>query len=229
MSSGSRLLFEPVPEPEEYSTVNTEGVYLKFPPHIMILELHASFPINEELSFRDDKLKLSCTQEARRDRGRRDTTQQYVEDEIQPILDNLTIFSTMMELLYQTLLSQPLTDMSQFVQAVIGRTDIVGLVNKNVILYWPCIKIEFLFLPWMNDTLYLPVLVQNQTYFLNPYTQILYTSSPIVSRGLYVLIQVDQKAYLGATGSGTAPKEVNVYGHYVNIPADFITLNTLEQ
>lgn len=68
------------------------------------------------------------------DRGRRDTTQQYVGDEIQPTLDNLTIFSTTMELLYQTLLSQPLKDMSQFVQAVVGRTDIVGFVNKNVIL-----------------------------------------------------------------------------------------------
>lgn len=36
LSSGLRLLFELVPEPEEYSTVNTERVYLEFPPHIII-------------------------------------------------------------------------------------------------------------------------------------------------------------------------------------------------
>lgn len=111
-----------------------------------------------------------------------------------------------MELLNKTLLSQPRVDKSQCVQAVIGRTDNVGLVNKNIFLYWPCTKIEFLFLLWMNGTMYPPNLVQHRAYFLNPYTQILYTPSPVVSRGLYVLTQVDQKAYLGVTGSGTAPK-----------------------
>lgn len=61
----------------------------------MIPVLHASFPLDETLSFVDDKVKITCMEDKKWER--RDTIQQYIEDQIQPALDNVTVFSTLNE------------------------------------------------------------------------------------------------------------------------------------
>lgn len=61
----------------------------------MIPVLHDSFPLDEILSFVDDKVKITCMEDKKRER--RDTIQQYIEDQIQPALDNVTVFSTLNE------------------------------------------------------------------------------------------------------------------------------------
>lgn len=46
-----------------------------------------------------------------------------------------------------------------------------------------------------------------------------------MSRGLYVLIRIQEYTYLG---SNSLPWRVYPSGHYLNLPVEFLTLNSLE-
>lgn len=185
LSSFSMLSFDPVTNVDEYSTITLRGILIDYPLHMMITALHTSFPLDETVSFVDDKVKITCMEDKKRER--RDTTQQYIDGQIQPAVDNLTVFSTLMNLLYKMLLSKPLTDMSRFVQEIIWRNDVVGLVNRDTILYWPDTRQEFEFLLWKNATLYPPIQVGNDTYYLNPFTEIFMLLHLLCLRGYMFL------------------------------------------
>ncbi|XP_040275608.1 uncharacterized protein LOC120990771 [Bufo bufo] len=222
LSSGTEITFVPPVINDEYEELEVIGKLFYNPRHVMIDTLHASYTLDENFLFRDDKFKVSC-----RTRTKRDTEQEYTDDQLRPLLRVLNDAAHMVHRLLTTLLSQPLTDMSAFAQQILGIKNIIGVVNKGLVLYWECQPVPVELLPWANDTLYPPVLFNNQTYYMNPYTQNLYATSPLVSSGMYVIIAQPSSYYLGSTGSGMIPKKIQASGHYLNLTSPLEGLDAL--
>ncbi|CAL8353207.1 unnamed protein product [Lota lota] len=106
------------------------------------------------------------------------------------------------------IVSQPLLDYTPLIRALLGRDDITGTLNADLLIYGPCDTVAVGFLPWENKTLYPPVRRGNKSMFMNPYTRMLYETSPMGPSGLYVLINTGEGAYLGCIASNQTPTKV---------------------
>ncbi|DBA13173.1 TPA_asm: glycoprotein [finepatterned puffer bornavirus] len=210
---------------EKPSTKETMRLpYFPSPPHVMSNNLHASYPLDSSYRFHDDDIDIRCKASRR---AKRDTTQQYILDLINPILDKSVVTAERLSALQSTILSQPLMDYTPFLRKVLKREDIVGVVNQDVGLYWECKTVQADLKEWAEDTFYPPVSYKNSTMYLQPYTSVMYSSSPRGPHGLYVLIRSFSSLYLGVIGSNTKPLPFSKPSRTVTVATKLPILDSL--
>ncbi|DBA13187.1 TPA_asm: glycoprotein [electric eel bornavirus] len=205
--SGRKIEFQKTVIPSETESLKEEGIFHEVNHHIQLDTLHASYPLDTQLQYNDGEVTVSCS---KGNRARRDSSQQYVLDLLTPIVSSLRASELRVDALWTTLLSQPLMDYTPLARKLLNRNDIVASKGVGVITYWTCEPLQWEFLPWNEDTFYPPVNTTEGILFLQPYTNILYATSPQGPKGLYVTISVGKSSYLGCIGSGFIPRPIMI-------------------